>query len=44
MIFMKQTLTEPISDEHQVLAADMNEEKSIDIYDAVILQKILLGI
>lgn len=44
MIFMKQTLTEPVSDERQKLAADMNGDKSIDISDAVILQKILLGI
>ena len=44
MVLMRRALIEPLSDAREKLAADMNGNGTIDISDAVLLQKFLLGI
>ena len=44
MALMRQGLLEPMTDARQLLAADMNSDGDVNVSDAVILQKFLLGI
>lgn len=44
MVLMRRALIEPLTDKRQILSADTNSDGEINVSDAVLLQKFLLGI